>query len=271
MFIRFAIFQLSLALITPVLGFSYPATIEIDLLFPRNETYNNLTRFPIVFALQNADAAGIFGWNVDWQFTRMGRDGNDKFLGTYTGSLLNDSLTSNDFRYRTDHSLIIPGKIYNENNYYIRPGTYSLSWRYYTSTCTKSDDTTYINDQTMVAHANSTVVFTVVDDGSGLDFEISADDCPLYSGHWTAGSGTSTDCPDLESEAHEPLDPCKARLSQEQVSCLQDWFAGNNRSDVCHSSLKQWDVLRESAAASLLPGVAYLLLVGLLGIVVGST
>ncbi|KAL6235795.1 hypothetical protein BDW75DRAFT_239887 [Aspergillus navahoensis] len=43
---------------------SYPATIEVDLLFPRNETYNNMTGFPIVFALQNADAASTFGWDL---------------------------------------------------------------------------------------------------------------------------------------------------------------------------------------------------------------
>ncbi|RDW86377.1 uncharacterized protein DSM5745_03019 [Aspergillus mulundensis] len=267
---RLAILQLSLALVTPVLGISYPATIEIDLLFPRNETYNNMTGFPIVFALQNADAAGTFGWDFDWQFTRLDGDGNNKFLDFYTGSLLDDSPTSNDFRYQTDDILIVPGKIYSENNYYIRPGTYSVSWRYYTSTCTKTNGTTYINDQTMAAHANSTVIFTVVADGSGLDFEIPADECPVYSGQWTAESGTSSDCPVRDLEVLEPSDPCKAQLSKKQLSCLQNWFAGNNGSHVCHSSLKQWDVLRESAAASLVPGVPYLLFSALLGMIVES-
>ncbi|KAL3434489.1 hypothetical protein BDV09DRAFT_169961 [Aspergillus tetrazonus] len=46
-----------------------PKTIEVDLLFPRNEIYNNMTGFPIVFALQNADAAGKSGWDIDWQST----------------------------------------------------------------------------------------------------------------------------------------------------------------------------------------------------------
>ncbi|KAL4754066.1 hypothetical protein BDW72DRAFT_158061 [Aspergillus terricola var. indicus] len=267
---RLAILQLFPALFTSVLCLSYPTTIEVDLLFPRNETYNNMTGFPVVFALQNADAAGTFGWDIDWQFTWLDGSEDEKFLDYYTGPQLIDSPTLNDFRYLADDILVIPGRIYRENNYYIRPGIYRVTWRYLTSTCSETESTTWIDGSTIIARANSSFIFTVVADGSGLDFEIPSDECPLYSGQWTAGSGTSTDCPDPDSKKYEDPDPCEARLSQEQISCLKDWFDGNNASEVCQSSLEKWDVLGESAAAVLAPGMAYLLLVGLVAIAVGA-
>ncbi|KAL4820854.1 hypothetical protein BDW67DRAFT_73225 [Aspergillus spinulosporus] len=267
---RLAILPLFLALFTSVLCLSYPTAIEVNLLFPRNETYNNMTGFPIVFALQNADAAGTFGWDIDWQFIWLDGSEDEKFLDYYSGLHLIDSPTLNDFRYLADDILIVPGRILQENNYYIRPGIYRVAWRYLTSTCLESESITWIDGSTMIARANSSVVFTVVADGSGLDFEIPSDTCPLYSGQWTAGSGTPADCPDPDSSKYEDPDLCEAQLSQEQISCLKDWFGGNNASEVCQSSFEEWDVLGESVAAVPAPEMAYLLLVGLVGIAVGA-
>ncbi|KAL5002336.1 hypothetical protein BDV10DRAFT_157658 [Aspergillus recurvatus] len=46
MSICLAILQLSLTLIAPVQCLSYLANIEVELFFPRNETYNNMSVFP---------------------------------------------------------------------------------------------------------------------------------------------------------------------------------------------------------------------------------
>ncbi|KAB5571869.1 hypothetical protein GE09DRAFT_1268166 [Coniochaeta sp. 2T2.1] len=43
----------ALLLATPVAANTFPATVEVDLIFPRNDTYAPSTIFPIVFAFQN--------------------------------------------------------------------------------------------------------------------------------------------------------------------------------------------------------------------------
>ncbi|KAL3443396.1 hypothetical protein BJX65DRAFT_311897 [Aspergillus insuetus] len=241
-----------LALIPRVLGVDYPATIEVDLIFPRNETYNNMTTFPIIFALQNADAALAFGYTIDWEFVWLGGDEDEKFLDAYTGPDISDSIYLSDFKYTHDDLVLVAGKVSNRNGYYLRPGTYLVQWTYDTVTCSVSDTTTtyHIGGDGYVAMGGN-VVFTAVADGSGLGFEVPVDECPLYSGQWTAGDGTNT-CPELSSFDAEP-DPCKAQLGQEQIDCLQDWYRGNNESEACTASLVRWDV--ESRAASVAASV----------------
>ncbi|KAJ5278354.1 hypothetical protein N7524_004507 [Penicillium chrysogenum] len=46
---------------------SNPVGIELDVVFPRNTTYNNMTTPPIVFALQNAPTAVFFEYRLDWE------------------------------------------------------------------------------------------------------------------------------------------------------------------------------------------------------------
>ncbi|KAL3459523.1 hypothetical protein BJX64DRAFT_264744 [Aspergillus heterothallicus] len=237
-------------LIASALGLSYPTTIEIDLLFPRNETYSNMTSFPIVLALQNANAAGTFGWNIDWEFVWLDGDEDEKFSDSYSGPWITDSTTLNDFRYTGGDSIILAGKLYHENGYYLRPGRYAVQWTYDTATCSGSGRTTYIDGGYTVASSTGSVIFTAVADDSGLGFEIPVDQCPVYADQWTARKGTDTDCPYPAANSTAEPDPCAARLNEEQVTCLQDWFRGNNESEVCTGSLQKWDVLGESGEAT---------------------
>ncbi|KAI9375536.1 hypothetical protein BJX61DRAFT_531497 [Aspergillus egyptiacus] len=218
-----------LALIPAALGVDYPVTIEVDLIFPRNATYNNMTSFPI------------------WEFVWLGGDEDEQFLSTYTGPTISNSIYRSDFRYTHEGSVIAAGQLYSQNGYSLRPGTYFVQWTYDTATCSVSDDTiTFIIDLSgAYITSGGNVVFTVVSDGSGLDFEIPVDECPLYSGHWSADDGTDS-CPDPSDFDVEP-DPCKVQLGQEQIDCLQDWYRGNNESEACMVSLDRWD---ESGAAS---------------------
>lgn len=52
-------------LATPLLAQTYPAIVELDLVFPRNETYLPVYPFPMVFALRNPSAI----WPFDFSFT----------------------------------------------------------------------------------------------------------------------------------------------------------------------------------------------------------
>jgi hypothetical protein len=44
----------------------FPTNVEIDVIFPRNDTYSPVDVFPVVFAIQGATAAWDFGFHFDW-------------------------------------------------------------------------------------------------------------------------------------------------------------------------------------------------------------
>ncbi|KAK3395609.1 hypothetical protein B0T20DRAFT_40536 [Sordaria brevicollis] len=52
----------------------YPATIEFDVVFPRNDTYAPADVFPIIFALRNPKAAAAFRPLMSWYLEKKGED-----------------------------------------------------------------------------------------------------------------------------------------------------------------------------------------------------
>ncbi|KAM0253118.1 hypothetical protein ACHAQJ_007394 [Trichoderma viride] len=64
-----------------------PGIFEVDLLFPRNETYAPNPLMPVVFALQNPTLASVNGLiaTIDWELWK----GNNR---TSAGSITNNSI-----------------------------------------------------------------------------------------------------------------------------------------------------------------------------------
>src|ERR1700684_4363211 len=54
---------------TVVQSITLPITIEIDLIFPLNQTYSRIDPFPVIFIIQNATAAWNFGFEFYWNIT----------------------------------------------------------------------------------------------------------------------------------------------------------------------------------------------------------
>jgi hypothetical protein len=85
------------------------------------------------------------------------------------------------------------------------------------------------------------IYFTVVDDNSGQD--VTASDCPDHVATmvFAGGVGPRTqyghECYDYLDEAvvePEPAPaPCRARLTDFQIKCLESYFAGQSNMDVC--------------------------------------
>lgn len=48
-----------------------PTTVELDIIFPQNDTYLKIGNFPIVFAIQNATSAIPYGFWVQWMLTDL--------------------------------------------------------------------------------------------------------------------------------------------------------------------------------------------------------
>ncbi|CAG8952713.1 hypothetical protein HYFRA_00008957 [Hymenoscyphus fraxineus] len=53
-----------------------PSTVELDIIFPRNETYQRQSSFPIIFAIQNAATAIPYGFWVQWTLQDLDHQNN---------------------------------------------------------------------------------------------------------------------------------------------------------------------------------------------------
>jgi hypothetical protein len=61
---------------------TFPAVVEVDSIFPRNETYAPTAVFPIIFAIQNFAAASSLGpIDITWAIQKFPWDQNDPFGG----------------------------------------------------------------------------------------------------------------------------------------------------------------------------------------------
>ncbi len=220
----------------------YPATIEVDLLFPRNETYNrNITTIPIVFAIQNGPAAYKTDWRLTWNIS-LATSNKSITSGTHFATASTSRVLptrSNDFRYYyNDNIAIVP--TYPERSFasLLRPGMYRLEWSYMVGPCIPEGSSGVRGPRVPVA--NGVHYYSLIDDGSGREFDIPLGDCPIYGDIWirpTSGMG----CPWTTSSDNAERNPCKALLqNQRQVDCIRDYFfKRDNETETCLTAFQR--------------------------------
>ncbi|KAL4876443.1 hypothetical protein BJY04DRAFT_231623 [Aspergillus karnatakaensis] len=221
--------------------YDYPADIEIDVLFPRDETYNNLTSFPVVLAIQDAKSAYRFDWEIQWKLFNAAPDASE--YDYESGYSSHSALGINTFQWYFDDVAIVPLQGYNFTR--LEPGPYRLEWEYLTSPCTHQPPNTIVyNIRRVVASGNQT--FNIVNDGSGLDFDIPIDECPLYGAVWSTYESTGNYCPFRRENEDFERDPCDAQLeNRQQVECIRQYlFEGTrdaplNETEACRSSFER--------------------------------
>ncbi|KXJ94818.1 hypothetical protein Micbo1qcDRAFT_221293 [Microdochium bolleyi] len=194
-----------------------PANIELDLVFPRNETYALKKRFPVIFGIQNAAAAYTHGYHLGWQVRRAGTE-------YVMGGVDSGGVTAAQFRPETAPA--DPYFIVNSTNWgldfvydYTKvPGQYILEWRFGLSkNC--SESSAWFNATTnAVALANS-IQFTVVpaDDAAGKDIDLAAAGaCPALAGVIGIPKVYSTGCPNIGDTGIEAK-PCAIQLDDKPL------------------------------------------------------
>lgn len=157
---------------------SLPASIEIDILFPRNSTYKQVDNFPVIFALQNAALAWDFGFQLWWEIVNItqGQPSTSSSTVDFESILQGDSpkvLAPADTVYIVNSTTDLGG------GYYPALGTYQLSWGFKLgSNCTKSgSDFINITIGAELVGGND-IVFTVADSGKDIDL-LAGGSCPI--------------------------------------------------------------------------------------------
>ncbi|KAL4930768.1 uncharacterized protein BDV17DRAFT_289609 [Aspergillus undulatus] len=189
---------------------------------------------PAVLAVQNVQAAYYFEWHISWDIYAVDSDSNrnrSSLCGSHSSR--NSTTTSviprrNYFPFHFEAAAIVPMPSGYARG--LRPGEYRLEWEHATSPCISRGETGAY-DATRTPVASGTHYFLIVDDDSGLDYEIPLDECPIYGDAWVAAH--SRDCPPAEINNSDNVverDPCAARLkSQGQAACI--WGYVRARSD----------------------------------------
>jgi hypothetical protein len=106
---------------------TFPSVAEVDLLFPRNDTYAPTVLMPVVFAIQSLVAAAPLNLALQWQLSQLLPSGNVSVAanGDITKSYLSAST---------------PGPYYEYSGFYnstILEGTWQLFWVLSSDNCTQ--------------------------------------------------------------------------------------------------------------------------------------
>lgn len=199
---------------------SLPSNVAVDLVFPRNDTYNPADTFPVVFALQGASAAWTFGFFFEWRIRRaQGCEGECGIVDTGRlsvdqGEFGSVSFGSEDYYLYEDESTTLSG------NWGLGvaaggfEGAYSLEWDFgFLRNC--SDDGGAIQSEGGLTDFSGSNTFSVVP-GASPDIRTQLEDCPVSGG--ALGVQANLDgCPSLSATEVE-ADPCVVEVPEDVIS-----------------------------------------------------
>jgi hypothetical protein len=195
-----------------------PTTIEIDLVFPLNQTYTLIDPFPVIFVIQNAAAAWNFGFDFQWNITGV-PDGSSSVEVFGPGFLFEGEVyhPAPSDPFIVVNSTKFPSAIVNTE---LPAGKWTLGWSYESSICTPVGNILKIGSG---VPAQGSIGFTVEDGGASPDF---ANNCPTLAGeigivaNWTG-------CPQLGTPGTS--NPCGAKINAAQASSISAVLALGTR------------------------------------------
>lgn len=199
---------------------SLPSNVAVDLVFPRNDTYNPADTFPVVFALQGASAAWTFGFFFEWRIRRaQGCEGECGIVDT--GRLSVDqgefgavSFGSEDYYLYEDDSTSLSGNWGLGVAAGDFEGAYSLEWDFgFLRNC--SDEGGALQSEGGRTDFSGSSTFSVVP-GASPDIRTQLEDCPI-SGGAIGIQANLNGCPSLGATAVES-DPCVIEVPDDIIS-----------------------------------------------------
>jgi hypothetical protein len=122
-----------LALAGGAVGQTYPAIVEYDVIFPRNDTYAPVAAMPVVFAIQNPQAGIPLRLEINWWIYENGRRENP-LLNPLDGGFEDPAFVN----MSTDPYYIVTSTSQLNST----EGSFSLFWTLSSSNCSENNGTT---------------------------------------------------------------------------------------------------------------------------------
>lgn len=214
----------------------YPATVEIDLVYPLNRTYNrvtqlpnrpnsNVTQLPVVFAIQNAEAAYALGYLIWWEISEVHPESGESGPWSQGYMWTNDSEVPHD----TLDNILYVAEL-TDNSTELRAGEHVLSWELSMTACVNLHSEVYSDIQDLRA---GDVYFTIVDDGSGESKMDWTAGCPVHQASVTATSGDKKEGCSYIGRSEEEPDPCRAKMDSVTAACVLANVTGSSDRSAC--------------------------------------
>jgi hypothetical protein len=190
---------------------TFPATVEVDFIFPRNETYTPTPVFPIVFAIQNLAAASPIGpLEISWTIMK---DGSDQPL--YAEHTVEDNTDSTDPHYVNLWTGGLDGAE--------AAGTYQLYWMVIFSRCLgQKDSVGGISDS-----RGNNFTFTIDPGAQQPNLSADLDACPAQNATIMIEESWPVDFKDsprsscgVVSRRDPPASPCAVKLDSAAASSI---------------------------------------------------
>ncbi|KAF3063090.1 hypothetical protein CFAM422_010430 [Trichoderma lentiforme] len=211
--VRFAFAALLASLMTAMgaksISPTLPATLEVDLLFPRNETYAPSWLMPVVFAVQNSSLAVPLGVSIQWRMWEGNNTGSPGSIGLGGFDVAGDVTTA---RSTPKNPYLISDAV---NTISYPDGVWTLAWYVQYNGC---------NGLTpQPTHSeNFTTVFTVSKSGKAIDLEAATSSDVCGTAQAQAFNITSPgECDDFGPSP--TTNPCAATIDSAAASSLSAW------------------------------------------------
>jgi hypothetical protein len=195
-----------------------PTTVELDLVFPLNETYTLIDPFPVIFVIQNAATAWYFGFEFTWNITGVpdGSSGPETFP---SGTIFVPPSVLLPYVYPvpSDPFIVVnstesPGDSIAVTK--VPAGKWTLGWSYtIASTCTPTADGEFLTIRSALPIQGS-MSFTLKDGSASPVF---MSNCSTLAGQFDIVANW-TGCPQLGTPGI--ANPCGAKIDTVQASSI---------------------------------------------------
>ena len=192
---------------------TYPATVEFDVVFPLNDTYAPAALFPIVFAIQNPQAAVLLTLTIEWYLGRVGSSGD-----WLAGGFIDFPWTN----FSTNPYFIIMSTSKLNNT----EGVFSVLWSLYSGNCSESFSGTKLGSST----ASNYTKFTIKNGAQQPSLVTSPDTCPAQNVTFNitgtlpvSGAteyGERDICAVVAEEPPPPANPCAIQVDDVMASSM---------------------------------------------------
>ena len=217
------------AVVLAVDPLTYPATLEVDIVFPRNDTYLAASPFPVIIAIQNAGAflefnSTRFSWTVDCK---------NHSLATRSGEFTHERMTPPTEPWFIFNVSKQPDPDDYTSSIPVWKGAQDicvLKWTVdYWETCTLDhglSETWGVNAP--VEKLSGNLTFSLAPDSGvkHMDQLLSYPDCPVYGNSMQVASkqhtsNNGTVCPDIDrAQSQPPSNPCAVKFAYFSQSVL---------------------------------------------------
>lgn len=197
---------------------TYPTTVELDLVFPRNETYAPVGLFPIIFALQNPQVAVPLDLNIAFKLGRVVGDQGAEGSANYS-VLEQDNVNFSKANLSTNDPSFILRYSEKVNN---TEGQFWVSWGVDNNNCSLSangDPATSLSSNYRITY------YTTAKDAQQPSLVTKPDICPLiqsvtYNVTEALQLRQSQDTCAVTAEPSPPATPCALSINDTQESSI---------------------------------------------------